>query len=166
MTALPRLSTPRLQLREMQDTDTASYAELLMEELAYFVADAPIVADEVPARIQRNRQACDEGRALYWSIEHQRQFAGFIALHQPTSGTPILGYAIAQRWRRQGFASEALRAVTQYAFAELGSSRVIAYTHLENIPSAALLQSLGFEYEGIVERPLGQRRMYSLPSKA
>lgn len=162
MTSFPVLSSTRLQLREMSEADAQGFAELLLDEQAYFITDTPVVADEVPTRIQRNRQAFHEGRALYWSIVHEGQFVGFVALHQPASSAPVLGYAIARRWRRHGFASEALRTVTHYAFNELGASRVDARTHLENTPSGALLQSLGFAYEGIVERPLGQRRMYVL----
>ncbi|MEM8659189.1 MAG: GNAT family protein, partial [Pseudomonadota bacterium] len=52
---------------------------------------------------------------------------------------------------RQGYMREALGAVVQFAFRDLGLSRIEAATLPENGPSRALLESSGFKYEGVAQ---------------
>ena len=56
-----------------------------------------------------------------------------------------LGYLIDERWRGQGYASEACSAIVQYAFERLGIEEVYAQIPADNRPSVCLAQKLGFE---------------------
>ncbi|MER6443748.1 GNAT family N-acetyltransferase [Streptomyces venezuelae] len=61
-----------------------------------------------------------------------------------------LGYAIAaQEWGR-GYATDAARCLTSYAFSELGLHRVSAAIGPSNTASIALVERLGFQKEGVL----------------
>ena len=55
-----------------------------------------------------------------------------------------LGYAVAEDYRRQGFAYEMCRAVLDYAFAVLHSDTVLVRIHPQNTASLGLARKLGF----------------------
>ena len=170
MTAIstfPVLGTAHLTLREMRSDDVDGYAELLTDpEESHFNVDAAVSADEVPAKIARNRAARSEGRSIYWAIEWAGGFAGFVALHGPATEAPALSYAVRRGCRRRGVASEAVGAVLTYAFEVLGAAQVSARTHPENAASALLLAGLGFTDQGRVETAHGTRRQFSLGAPA
>lgn len=61
-----------------------------------------------------------------------------------------LGYAIAaEEWGR-GYATDAARVLTTYAFTELGLHRISAAIGPENTASIAVLEKLGFTREGLL----------------
>ena len=57
---------------------------------------------------------------------------------------PEVGYLIGRKYRRCGYAKEALSAVIGYGKKELGMDTFMAFTKAENEPSIRLLSSLGF----------------------
>ena len=59
-----------------------------------------------------------------------------------------LGYSIDHELQGSGVMAEALRAVLDYAFGELGLHRVMANYQPQNLRSGRLLQRLGFVREG------------------
>jgi RimJ/RimL family protein N-acetyltransferase len=63
--------------------------------------------------------------------------------------TPEVGlfYALAPRWRGRGYATEAARALIDYAFRELRLARVIATTTYENKGSQNVMERLGMRIE-------------------
>ena len=64
---------------------------------------------------------------------------------------PELGYVIGKRFRRKGYATEALRAIIVYGCEELGFDRYMAFTSQRNIPSVKLLERMGFLRAGCDE---------------
>lgn len=62
-----------------------------------------------------------------------------------------LGYWIGAGFARQGFMSEAIKAVRQYAFDEVGLSRIEAACLPENLPSRGTLEKADFRYEGMAQ---------------
>ncbi|MBR5338045.1 MAG: GNAT family N-acetyltransferase [Lachnospiraceae bacterium] len=63
-----------------------------------------------------------------------------------------LGYKIHKAYQQKGYATEAVGFACRVAFRELDVHRIEAYTMPENIPSARLLEKLGFSYEGIARQ--------------
>ncbi len=59
-----------------------------------------------------------------------------------------VGYSFSSAHWGRGYASEALQALIQYLFEDLGVSRVSATLHPDNIASAMLLERAGLLYEG------------------
>lgn len=69
------------------------------------------------------------------------------------SGMVEIGYSIAPAYRRQGFATEAARALIDYAFSHPHVTRVDAHTLPERNPSTKVLQAAGMRFVGIVQDP-------------
>ena len=61
--------------------------------------------------------------------------------------TPEFGlyYAVTPRHQRRGHATGAARALTRYAFEELGVRRIVATTTYDNGPSMGVMRKLGME---------------------
>jgi len=70
------------------------------------------------------------------------------------SQSASLGYWIGRRHARQGYMSEAVRAVTHHAFTRLKLHRIEAACIPENVASRRLLESCGFVREGLARRYL------------
>jgi RimJ/RimL family protein N-acetyltransferase len=58
-----------------------------------------------------------------------------------------LYYAISPTYRRQGYATEAARAMLDYAFRELNLKRVVATTTYDNAASIGVMRKLGMRIE-------------------
>lgn len=86
----------------------------------------------------------------YWPLFllSNDEFIGCCGLrpYDLSQGTYETGFQILPRFWRQGFASEAARAVMDYAFGTLGVKNLFAGHHPKNQASANLLKKLGFGY--------------------
>ena len=59
-----------------------------------------------------------------------------------------VGYCIGKRWWHQGFTSEALQAVVDFLFDEVGANRIEAYHDPNNPNSGGVMKKCGMKYEG------------------
>jgi len=88
-----------------------------------------------------------------WIVEANREPVGWITLTVTSRehATATVGYTIAERCHRRGYASAALRAVVTLAFAADGANleRLEAVAAVENHGSRAVLAKVGFQEEGI-----------------
>ena len=81
-------------------------------------------------------------------------FGQILALCLSTDATPGristefgLYWAISPAHQRRGYATEAARAMTAYAFAELGLARVVATTSYDNAPSIGVMRKVRMQIE-------------------
>jgi RimJ/RimL family protein N-acetyltransferase len=104
-----------------------------------------------------------KGLLCPYLIEDTQQgtILGGAALHHfdPMRDVVEVGYWLFVEARGRGVASRAVRAIADHAF-ENGITRVEAHIRLENVPSARVVERLGFEREGVKRRFLrhGDRR--------
>ena len=79
-----------------------------------------------------------------------REIIGSIGFHGPPDdkGRVEVGYRVEPQYRRQGFASEAIRALFDWAHATHGISRFVASIAPDNEPSLRLAEHFGFEQVG------------------
>lgn len=77
---------------------------------------------------------------------------GSIGLHGPNWNIPSfqIGYWIHQKHAGKGMASEAVNALSRYAFKHLKAKRVEIRCDLRNKASVAVMNRLGFSQEGIL----------------
>lgn len=82
-----------------------------------------------------------------WAIVHkeENQIIGFIMIKGCPNemGEVIVGYGIDELYRRNGYATEALRGLTEWIFQNPKALYVIADTEKTNIPSHKVLKNLG-----------------------
>lgn len=64
----------------------------------------------------------------------------------------FLMYWVTPEHQGNGYATEATELLLDYVFRECGFHKVAAYVHETNTASAAVLESLGFQREGILRR--------------
>ena len=91
---------------------------------------------------------------IRFEIFHKKtsEYIGFIELinikrfiHQEAE----ISYAIFNKHQRQGYATESLRSLMEYAFSELNLHRLYALIHPKNHRSQKLIKTLGYQYEGL-----------------
>ncbi len=71
-------------------------------------------------------------------------------LKRETLPSPDLGFALMPAHWRRGYAFEAAGAILAQAPVTLGLKRVLAITSPDNLASMALLEKLGFRFEGLL----------------
>jgi RimJ/RimL family protein N-acetyltransferase len=71
------------------------------------------------------------------------------AANEPAAGEPVaeLGYRLARRHWRQGYATEASRELLRHGFETAGQSRIIALTMTVNAGSRAVMAKVGLRYQ-------------------
>jgi RimJ/RimL family protein N-acetyltransferase len=91
----------------------------------------------------------------FWVIEApDGQIAGSISTHDcdRRTGTFSYGVSIRRTYQRKGYASDAIRIVMRYFFAELRYQKCTICVHAHNPASIRLHEHLGFQLEGRLRR--------------
>lgn len=85
-----------------------------------------------------------------WAIEFEGQAIGSISVvdHRDDVAKAHVGYCIGRPWWRRGIMSEALKAVMDYLFYEVGMNRVEACHDPSNPNSGKVMVKCGMKYEG------------------
>jgi ribosomal-protein-alanine N-acetyltransferase len=107
-----------------------------------------------------NREA-RAGRSLAFGIwirqDGVEYFAGQITLGGIVMGAyrgAHIGYWIDQRFANRGYATRAVRMLTQYAFSDLKLHRIEINMRPENLASTRVAQKSGYSFEGVRPRYL------------
>ena len=152
----PTLHTARLLLRPFTPADAEAIFELQSNPRVLRYWDAPPWKER--ARAQRFIAVCgqmeQEGSGARLAIERAAdgRFIGWCALMQwnPDHRSATLGYCLDEASWGKGIATEATRALLQWAFATLNLNRVHAQTDTRNAASGRVLEKLGFVREGVL----------------
>jgi ribosomal-protein-alanine N-acetyltransferase len=157
-----QLRTPRLLLRPLREPDRAHFVAAHRASADFWEpwmaqrADAQTYDDFFDQMLERTDRelATNTGRPLVAFLSDGR-FAGIFALSNIVRGSfqsTYAGWRIHKDLTRQGFATEALTVLLDYAFAPepLGLSlhRVQANIIPDNLLSLRLAEKLGFRREG------------------
>jgi RimJ/RimL family protein N-acetyltransferase len=80
------------------------------------------------------------------------EFIGSSGMHRINWNIPKveIGYWIDTRYRGRGYMTEAVEAITNFAFTELKAKRVEIRCDVKNLKSRAIPERLGFKLEGIL----------------
>lgn len=145
------MRTERLTVRPVEAEDWKSIREIWrdFEKTEYRIYDTPksTAADDVKRRIARWAAASQSGNEhVFFAVCLEDKPIGFISLNARAGGYE-LGYGFLNECHGKGYAKESLTAVLELA-RELGAKKVFAGTAMKNLPSAALLKSLGFRLAG------------------
>jgi len=92
-----------------------------------------------------------DGSAYPWVITVDGRLIGAIEVRLDGHRAEI-GYAIARTAWGQGFTTEAARAVVEWTLTQPAVRRVWAYTDVENVASARVLEKVGMSREGKVRQ--------------
>jgi RimJ/RimL family protein N-acetyltransferase len=150
-----RLTTPRLVLRRPRAGDAAAvYAYGHDPEVTRYLsfrthrslADAEAFVGWCPARRGSGQEFC-------WlvSVRDEDAVAGSIACRVRGHAAEI-GYVLGKPYWGRGYATEAGRAVVDWAVVQPEIHRVWAACDVENPASARVLEKLGMTREGVLRR--------------
>lgn len=110
-----------------------------------FCGILPLIADN----LLDNPSLTEWGRIIIHKSENTLiGDIGFKGLRDAT-GTVEIGYGIVPSHQRQGYASEAAKAMVNWAFTQSGVQRVTAECLTENISSIRVLEKIGMQHTGI-----------------
>jgi RimJ/RimL family protein N-acetyltransferase len=153
MIAAPdRMATPRLLLRRPVPDDAQPMFDTYTSdpEVTRFLT---WTTHETVERAHTFLRRCDavwrDGSAYPWAITCDDRLIGMIEARCDGHRAEI-GYAIGRATWGRGYATEAARAVVDWALGQAPIRRVWAYVDLANAPSARVLEKTGMTREGTV----------------
>jgi RimJ/RimL family protein N-acetyltransferase len=143
-TTYPQIETHGLVLREWASTDLAVMQTLFDDpEIASRTPlESPFDAAAALRYLTRAHEAHDRHQRTHWAITTDgKQAQGEVLLNRTTGS---IGYIVGAAHRGQRLAARALRAVVEYAHAQLDLPRLILEIEPSNQPSIAVARSAGF----------------------
>jgi ribosomal-protein-alanine N-acetyltransferase len=152
-----RLDTPRLVLREPEDSDAPALLAYGTRNEERFARWEPERAEDLAHHLRwvRWRRAESAAQRALGLVALDRAVPGALAgivnlydIKGSATYTAMLGYSIDGAYEGKGIAREAVGAVIAHAFDTLNLHRVTANYHPANERSGALLRRLGFVVEG------------------
>lgn len=156
------IQTERLTLRPPVHSDFGMWRALRMESRDFLTPWEPTWAEDhltrkgFTNRVYWAQRSVASGTAmpLFMIQRETNLLVGAITLdnfQRGPSQAATLGYWVGERFARQGFMHEAIKASVHYAFDELDLSRIVAGCLPENTPSRRCLEKSGFKYEGVAQ---------------
>lgn len=141
------LQTDRLTIRHIVAEDWKSIKDIWVDfnTSALSRYDKPHITDDadVQPRIAKWAAANSGTEHMFFAVCLDEAVIGYIAFNIRENGHEI-GYCFHSAYHGKGYAKESLLALIAY-MRSLGIKRLTAGTALQNRPSVALLNSLGFE---------------------
>jgi len=159
--AFPALETERLTLRQLSVADAPDLFDMLGHpDVARFTARKPLSRVGDAVTLLRNVGLDYATRvAIRWGVvlKGERRIIGTIGLHDwdRYHRHISIGFDLHRDQWGKGIGKEVVQAVCAYAFDYLSVHRVEAHVMKGNGSSQRLLESVGFEQEGVL-----RRRMY------
>ncbi|HEY0010224.1 MAG TPA: GNAT family N-acetyltransferase [Tepidisphaeraceae bacterium] len=149
----PALRTPRLSLRKLCASDAPAYFEALgtVDPLVWGLR-APSV-EKTRTMLAGFEKGYVNKATIAWAICADDHLIGEIKLFSFIYQSKAeVAYWFSDTHRGRGYASEALQAVTEFAFSTMNLHRVEAFAQTSNMASIALLQRNRFADEGILRQ--------------
>lgn len=152
MRSVPVLGTARLRLRERTPDDAAALFACFGD------ADAMTYWSNGPHEsVEQTREALTKPPELRltwraWAITRADDDSaiGFVSVSEKRPDVSEIGYMLARAYWARGIAREAVSAVLDQIFRVERQRRVFADTDPDNAPSNALLETLGFQRDGLL----------------
>lgn len=156
------IETERMTLRPPVHSDYAEWVDLRRVSAEFLKPWEPVWSNDhltrkaFSNRVYSARREISNGTGVPFFLIRRadRQLVGALTLSNIRRGpsqTGTCGYWIGMPYARQGYMSEALKAVIHYAFNELDLSRVESACLPENEASRGVLEKCGYKYEGVAQ---------------
>jgi RimJ/RimL family protein N-acetyltransferase len=149
-----QLETPHLILRELTLQDAPALLPILGDPENMRWYPRAFTPEEIAGGIERQMERYRSGTGLLGMVlkENSALMGDCGPAWQDVHGRPELeiGYHVHPAWQNRGLATEAARAVREYAFASLGVGAVISMIRPENLPSRRVAEKNGLSVDRIV----------------
>ncbi|MEO7587652.1 MAG: GNAT family protein [Arachnia sp.] len=157
-TTVPTLTGPLVVLRAWQDSDAPLLESVASDPIIPTITSVPGSGSpaDIAAYIARQRQRAVDGTGLSFVITDARsgRAVGSIALwtRDYDRGRLSIGYWVAEQYRRQGHAQDALATLTRWAEAMPGVGRLQLFVEPWNEGSWRIAENCGFMREGLLRQ--------------
>lgn len=151
------LQTPRLTLRPFLADD----AKAMFTNWASDPEVTKFLTWPTHTNLEVSQWVCNDWVSHYtepdyyqWAIVYAGQPIGSIAVveHDDRVGKAQIGYCIGRNWWHMGIVSEALKAIMDYLFNEIGFDRIEARHDVRNPHSGNVMKKCGMKYEGTLRQ--------------
>jgi RimJ/RimL family protein N-acetyltransferase len=157
---IPTLQYGRITLRPPVDGDVTAVFNACQDPLIprfttvpanYTMAHALDYVQRVPASMEFQREI---PFVIEFGVGDDKEFAGVISLHTISieNHRAEIGYWMHAPMRGKGIGTIAAKMITGYGFETLGFKRIEAAVDLDNQASQKLLDSAGYEREGVLKQ--------------
>ncbi|GAA2401636.1 GNAT family N-acetyltransferase [Nonomuraea africana] len=150
----PRITTDRLVLRPFLPGDADAIRAAVRAGHRFLPPGAPghvaAVADWLSAGVHELQRS---GFGLHLAmVDDQERVVGAISLFRTQWGAGVteVGYGVHPLHRGRGFATEALRGLSEWVFATTTLHRIELRTALTNSASIRVAEKAGYAYEGVL----------------
>ena len=147
------LETERLILRPLTENDVDQVFALRKdEEIMRFIREPQKTRAEAESWIKLVSSRWETEKIGFCAVieKESREFIGLCGLWiLKESGETEVGYAIAQKFQRKGYATEAAEACLDYGFEQLNLKKIAAVTRPENESSRRVMEKIGMKYDGL-----------------
>ncbi|MSS74146.1 N-acetyltransferase [Candidatus Pacearchaeota archaeon] len=153
-----KIVTKRLILRDLKKTD-AKDIQINANNLnvSRFLAVVPFPytlknADSfIKHCITESKNKPRVNYALGIELNNEKRIIGMISITKidKFNGTATMGYWIGEKYWRNGYGSESLKAIIEFFFKKLKLRRIDISAASENEASNSLIKKMGFIYEGL-----------------
>ena len=146
----PELRTERLLLRGWSAEDRVAFAAINSDPRVMEFLGNPLSREESDAFADRIDAKFEQQGFGLWAVEvvGVAPFVGFVGLNVPVFDSPFMP-AVEIGWRLDpafwgcGYATEAARAVLEFAFGVAGLEEIVAFTAASNVRSRGVMERLG-----------------------
>ena len=155
---IPTLETDNLILRPLRLSDLDDLFEYAQDPEVYeFGMWRPYESREACADdLARLVEKYENGTLWWWAIVNKGdgKMIGRCELTDvvPHIGRADIGYALNKKYWGKGYATQAIRSVMRYGFADMKLNRIAATVLTENAASVHLLEKMGMTREGTLRQ--------------
>ncbi|MDO2441290.1 GNAT family N-acetyltransferase [Enterobacter nematophilus] len=150
------LETPRLKLEPYNDSHYEGLRVMDSDSgvMRYITGGIVKTPEETWEGIRRVQARWDKYNFSWWAIKEKTSGAivGAACLQHLANvdGAPLeIGWRLVPEHNGQGYATEAAKAIIDYAVERIGATYLVAVADPENIPSQRVMQRLGMTFKAI-----------------
>ncbi|PGM59619.1 GNAT family protein [Bacillus sp. AFS053548] len=163
----PIIVTKRLNLRKIEMNDANRMFDYLFSD--HRVMDNLIKGphksiSETINRLTEITNQYESNKFCYWGIEIKEtgELIGTIDIYNIDEDTENceVGYDIGFNWWNQGYGTEALHAVVEFAFRFMNIHKISATHHIDNPASGKIMLKVGMKREGIIRHMVRKNNQY------
>lgn len=147
------LHTERLLLRKVEETDNefvlSAYSN---NELTKFMLHRYYNLEEIKIQMQHYKDMYQQNTGCAWILENSinKHPMGIVSVFNYSSvhKKTEIGFWILPSFQKQGYITEAAKAVINYCFNHININRIEATVETENIASITVIKKLKLQHEG------------------
>lgn len=155
----PELKSDRILLRELVASDLPENIDI-----TFFHRVAATNMEEALEKQAQVKERYLAGDGIHWGIEDRatKQVVGCCGFYRGfANDAGEIGYFMKEKFRSNGYMSEAVQLLLQFGFGEMKLKKIFAITGASNLASQTVLRKNGFIAASVEEN--GDLRFHLLP---